>query len=157
MKLISIAAPLFGALVLLSGCKAGDRQSAPDGNAAEAAIAPILTTPDAVDVHSFAKPLEARVTHVALDLNVDFDASASAERRRSTSSARRTPSRSSSTTTASKSQSVTDAAKAIRCSAGRREGREPRRAAGDRAEARHAGEIVIRYKSARPRPARCCG
>ncbi len=73
MKLISIAAPLFGALVLLSGCKAGDRQSAPDGNAAEAAIAPILTTPDAVDVHSFAKPLEARVTHVALDLNVDFD------------------------------------------------------------------------------------
>jgi len=73
MKLISIAAPLFGALVLLSGCKAGDRQSAPDGNAAQAAIAPILATPDAVDVHSFAKPLEARVTHVALDLNVDFD------------------------------------------------------------------------------------
>src|SRR6185436_17462583 len=73
-KLTSIAAPLFGALVLLSGCKVGDRQSAPAGNAAEAAIAPILTTPDAVDDHSFAKPLEARVKHVALDLNVDFDA-----------------------------------------------------------------------------------
>ena len=73
MKLISIAAPLFGALLLLSGCKAGDKQSAPQANAAEAAVAPILTTPDAVDVHSFAKPLEARVTHVALDLDVDFD------------------------------------------------------------------------------------
>ncbi|MFL6742670.1 MAG: M1 family aminopeptidase/hydrolase, partial [Sphingomicrobium sp.] len=73
MKLISLAAPLFGALLLLSGCKAADKQSAPKSNGTEAAIAPILTTPDAVDVHSFAKPLEARVTHVALDLDVDFD------------------------------------------------------------------------------------
>ena len=38
------------------------------------AIAPILITPDAVDTHSYAKPLEARVTHIALDLAVDFDA-----------------------------------------------------------------------------------
>jgi aminopeptidase N len=37
-------------------------------------VAPILDTPDAVDIHSFAKPLEARVTHVALDLAVDFAA-----------------------------------------------------------------------------------
>src|SRR5215213_6036450 len=74
MKLTPIVAPLFGALVLLSACQRGERQSAPDANMAEAAIAPILTTPDAVDVHSFAKPLEARVTHVALDLTVDFDA-----------------------------------------------------------------------------------
>ena len=37
-------------------------------------VAPILDTPDAVDVHSYAKPLEARVTHVALDLDVDFAA-----------------------------------------------------------------------------------
>jgi hypothetical protein len=73
MKLISIAAPLFGALLLLSACKAGDKPSGAEGSAAEAAVAPILTTPDAVDVHSFAKPLEARVTHVALDLSVDFD------------------------------------------------------------------------------------
>ncbi len=35
-------------------------------------VAPILAGADAVDVHSYAKPLEARVTHVALDLNVDF-------------------------------------------------------------------------------------
>ena len=73
MKLTPIVAPLLGALVLLSACQRGDRQSAPGANMAEAAIAPILTTPDAVDVHSFARPLEARVTHVALDLTVDFD------------------------------------------------------------------------------------
>ena len=39
---------------------------------ATAAPAPILATPDAVDPHSYARPLEARVTHVALDLDVDF-------------------------------------------------------------------------------------
>ncbi|QIK80008.1 M1 family metallopeptidase [Sphingomonas piscis] len=38
------------------------------------AVAPVLATPDAVDIHSFARPLEARVTHVSLDLNVDFQA-----------------------------------------------------------------------------------
>ena len=37
-------------------------------------MAPILSGADAVDVHSYAKPLEARVTHVALDLAVDFAA-----------------------------------------------------------------------------------
>ena len=36
-------------------------------------IAPILTTPDARDPHSYARPAEARVTHVALDLAADFD------------------------------------------------------------------------------------
>jgi leukotriene-A4 hydrolase len=34
--------------------------------------APILTTPDAVDVWTHAQPQVARVTHVSLDLNVDF-------------------------------------------------------------------------------------
>ena len=43
-------------------------------SAASNSIAPILATPDAVDVHSYARPLEARVTHIALDLGVDFDA-----------------------------------------------------------------------------------
>ncbi|MEO5611696.1 MAG: M1 family metallopeptidase [Sphingomicrobium sp.] len=37
-----------------------------------AAIAPILATADAKDAHSFARPLEARVHHVALDLAIDF-------------------------------------------------------------------------------------
>ncbi|HVF38234.1 MAG TPA: M1 family metallopeptidase [Sphingomicrobium sp.] len=35
-------------------------------------VAPILNSPDAVDVHSYAKPLQARVKHLNLDLTVDF-------------------------------------------------------------------------------------
>src|SRR3954469_10986404 len=42
--------------------------------AASPAVAPILDAPDAVDAHSHARPHEARVTHVALDLNADFEA-----------------------------------------------------------------------------------
>src|SRR4051812_8601241 len=42
--------------------------------AASPAAAPILDAPDAVDAHSHARPLEARVTHVALDLKADFAA-----------------------------------------------------------------------------------
>ncbi|HEX6376334.1 MAG TPA: M1 family metallopeptidase [Allosphingosinicella sp.] len=37
-------------------------------------MAPVLDTPEAVDTQSYARPLEARVTHVALDLKADFDA-----------------------------------------------------------------------------------
>ena len=68
MKFITRAA-VFAAL-LLGACRGTDGN--PPSQVAEAAIAPILTSPDAVDVSSFAKPLEARVTHVALDLGVDF-------------------------------------------------------------------------------------
>src|SRR4051794_38320984 len=42
--------------------------------AASPAAAPILEAPDAVDAHSHARPHEARVTHVALDLRADFAA-----------------------------------------------------------------------------------
>lgn len=42
--------------------------------AAPGPIAPILTTPEARDAKSYAQPQVARVTHVALDLSVDFDA-----------------------------------------------------------------------------------
>ena len=49
-------------------------ETAPPKTGEAAQVAPILDTPDAVDAHSYAKPLEARVTNVALDLNVDFDA-----------------------------------------------------------------------------------
>ena len=38
----------------------------------ERAIAPILTTAEAKDAKSYAQPLLARVTHVDLDLDVDF-------------------------------------------------------------------------------------
>lgn len=36
------------------------------------AVAPVLLSPQARDVHSYARPAEARVTHVALDLVADF-------------------------------------------------------------------------------------
>ena len=38
----------------------------------EMMIAPILTTADAVDTSTYAQPQVARVTHVALDLNINF-------------------------------------------------------------------------------------
>ncbi|WP_245600233.1 M1 family metallopeptidase [Sphingomonas jaspsi] len=56
--------------ILLLSCKAAEDPGQP--GAEVAGVAPILDAPDAVDIHSFAKPLEARVTHVALDLAVDF-------------------------------------------------------------------------------------
>ncbi len=69
--------PLTPAILLatlaLGACRAADHagnQAQP--TSAEASVAPILTTPDAIDTHSYARPLEARVTHVALDLAVDF-------------------------------------------------------------------------------------
>jgi hypothetical protein len=36
-------------------------------------VAPILTGEDARDPHSYARPEVARVTHVALDLGLDFE------------------------------------------------------------------------------------
>ncbi|QDP19724.1 M1 family metallopeptidase [Sphingomonas xanthus] len=58
-------------LVLLGACRAAD---APPQAAEAAKVAPVLDSPDAADIHSYAKPLEARVTHLALDLAVDFEA-----------------------------------------------------------------------------------
>jgi aminopeptidase N len=71
MKLLTRAA-LFAA-ILLTACRGGEQAANQSAPSAEAAVAPVLTTPDAVDAHSFARPLEARVTHVALDLAIDFD------------------------------------------------------------------------------------
>jgi aminopeptidase N len=45
-----------------------------DTGRASAMVAPVLTTPDARDERSYARPAEARVTHTALDLNADFEA-----------------------------------------------------------------------------------
>jgi len=61
-------------VLLLSACRANPPQGHhKEQSSAEPTVAPILTTADAVDTHSYAKPLEARVTHLALDLTVDFD------------------------------------------------------------------------------------
>jgi leukotriene-A4 hydrolase len=65
--------PLIAALAaaFLASCQA---EQAPPAAAEAAKVAPILDAADAVDIHSYAKPLEARVTHLDLDLAVDFDA-----------------------------------------------------------------------------------
>ena len=68
MSIRSLAA---AAALLLMSCQA---DKAPPPSTQASSVAPILDAPDAVDVHSHAKPLEARVTHLALDLGVDFAA-----------------------------------------------------------------------------------
>ena len=62
------------AVILLSACRFADSPQSNTADRSEAAtqVAPVLATADAIDPHSFARPLEARVTHVALDLGVDF-------------------------------------------------------------------------------------
>ena len=64
------------AIILFSACERADQPptAANQQDAAAPAIAPILTGADAVDPASHARPLEARVHHVALDLGVDFEA-----------------------------------------------------------------------------------
>jgi aminopeptidase N len=64
------------AAILLSACQSSETNTAANSSETgqEAQIAPILDTPEARDKASYARPLEARVHHVALDLNVDFDA-----------------------------------------------------------------------------------
>src|SRR5687767_13820780 len=70
MRVAAIAAALS-----LSACNVSTGNQADNGAAPkEAGIAPILDTPEAVDTATYAKPLVARVHHVALDLNVDFNA-----------------------------------------------------------------------------------
>jgi leukotriene-A4 hydrolase len=74
MRLLRTA--VAAAALTLSACQASETNTAsPSGEERPTAqIAPILTTPDAKDDASYARPLEARVHHVALDLTVDFDA-----------------------------------------------------------------------------------
>lgn len=71
MRIANFAAA--AAAFLLAACQTAQvpQQLAP---APASAPAPVLATSDARDIHSFAKPLEARVTHLDLDLDVDFAA-----------------------------------------------------------------------------------
>jgi len=67
---------LFVVLALLAACSPAADQPQPkkEDAAAQRQVAPILATPEARDDQSYARPLEARVTHVALDLVADFKA-----------------------------------------------------------------------------------
>ncbi|MDZ4306731.1 M1 family metallopeptidase [Allopontixanthobacter sp.] len=68
---------LFAKISLILGLAALGACSVPDGATESSAVpmvSPILTTPDAKDRFTFAQPEVARVTHVALNLALDFDA-----------------------------------------------------------------------------------
>ncbi|MXP14805.1 aminopeptidase [Altererythrobacter confluentis] len=67
-------APL--SLLLLSACAvpAATLQTAPLSSKATPMVSPVLASADAADPYSYARPEIARVTHVALDLALDFDA-----------------------------------------------------------------------------------
>ena len=72
MKLFARAA--VSAALLLAACSVSEqRGTGAEPKPAEAIVAPVLATPDALDTASFARPLEARVSHVALDLTVNFE------------------------------------------------------------------------------------
>ncbi len=73
LRFVLAAAAAFSLAVLPACNSAGDQGNATE-NAGSPQVSTILTTADAVDIHSYAKPLEARVTHLALDLTVDFAA-----------------------------------------------------------------------------------
>jgi len=64
--------PLVLALVatVLVSCQSREPGST---GPAPTAVAPVLTGPDTKDIHSYADPAVARVTHVALDLTANFD------------------------------------------------------------------------------------
>lgn len=61
---------LFAALAVVAACSPGGDPPRREGPS----VAAILDTPEAKDSYSYARPLEARVTHVALDLVADFAA-----------------------------------------------------------------------------------
>ncbi len=67
-------AAFAAALLFLSACSSEKATEAPATPGEERMVAPVLLTEDAKDIHSYAIPAEARVTHVALDLVTDFGA-----------------------------------------------------------------------------------
>ncbi|HXC59059.1 MAG TPA: M1 family metallopeptidase [Steroidobacteraceae bacterium] len=61
------------AFAAVAGCQSRDKSPPGTAAAAPATVAPVLTGPDAKDIHSYADPAVARVTHVQLDLTAHFD------------------------------------------------------------------------------------
>ena len=82
VKTVRLQTVLLATLAFtISGCtrstppadpQPGPSVTAPPAATAPPAVAPVLLTPDARDIHSFADPAIARVTHVKLDLAADF-------------------------------------------------------------------------------------
>ncbi|MFK4872733.1 M1 family metallopeptidase [Novosphingobium sp. ZW T3_23] len=75
MRILLVAALLAGTAQMPALAQApAAKAPAAQGIARTGAVAPILITPEAKDVWTHAEPQVARVTHVALDLDVDFGA-----------------------------------------------------------------------------------
>src|SRR4051812_32977114 len=79
IRSVAVRKAFLSLTLLAAACSpAADHQSQPSQSKDKAMtgpmIAPILTTPEAKDVKSYARPAEARVTHVALNLRADFEA-----------------------------------------------------------------------------------
>ena len=72
MKRLGLAAAAVA--LALAGCRAGQANNAIADGPRQAQVAPILTGEDAKDPYTHARPLEARVTNVDLDLDLDFGA-----------------------------------------------------------------------------------
>ncbi|HEU5482199.1 MAG TPA: aminopeptidase, partial [Sphingomicrobium sp.] len=71
MRFFSPVMAVIAALFTAS-CDLAQTQNNTAAASSEARVAPILA--EAKDTQSYARPLEARVTNVDLDLNLDFDA-----------------------------------------------------------------------------------
>jgi aminopeptidase N len=76
MKTAAVFVVVFLVTAGLTACKPQPQSAAepPPAPKAAAEVAPVLLTEDARDIHSYAQPAIARVTHVDLDLAADFTA-----------------------------------------------------------------------------------
>lgn len=77
MKTLTVFVVAFLAATALTACKPQPQtstESGPGPKVIAREVAPVLLTEDARDVHSYAQPAIARVTHVDLDLTADFTA-----------------------------------------------------------------------------------
>ena len=64
---------MASAVLVLAACNSGGASNdRSDGISTEGTS--IFASEEGQDSHSYARPLEARVTHVSLDLNADFEA-----------------------------------------------------------------------------------
>lgn len=69
MRLFAILPSILGAVALAACSMSGDTQATKEAPM----VSPLLTSADAKDPYSYAQPEVARVTHVALDLALDFE------------------------------------------------------------------------------------
>ena len=74
LPVLKLSPCLAAAVLLLSACNSSEKEQAGAAKTADGKpiVASVLLTEDAKDIHSYARPEVARVTHVALDLLANF-------------------------------------------------------------------------------------